>query len=61
MNPHKRIAYKILSLARLPIPTLLRNSSLLLDHNTMICVKCQHIFLKLLNIDNYGKEKVIVI
>ena len=28
MNPHKRIAYKILSLARLPVPTLLHNGHL---------------------------------
>ena len=28
LNPHKRIAYKILSLARLPVPTLLHNGEL---------------------------------
>ena len=34
MNPHKRIAYKILSLARLPVPTLLHK-----PHTIMITMQ----------------------
>ena len=53
LNPHKRNAYKILSLARLPVPTLPHRTlslflfislALSVDYNTIAQPKCQHIF-----------------
>ena len=52
LNPHKRNAYKILSLARLPVPTLPHRTlslffislALSVDYNTIPQSNCQHIF-----------------
>ena len=47
LNPHKRNAYKILSLARLPVPTLPHSSLLSREdkiYNTSKLLLCQQFF-----------------